>query len=230
MQPATTVPRTQPSHDANLTSSHWDLRRKIALEQLRNTTASYLSNATQRRPHTPARTTVTAPEAPAAAPAKLGKPIGVAEPPRRRHRLLSPLTAPPIFRRRSYTTQAMASAQALDLPMSGQFAHAAQASEADEPKHSIVSIKRVMVFSTAVVVLFTLLYWLSDGVASSVPNETVQLKEHFFFSLRSFLTASSFDLAPINTLGRLFYSIEGVVGMMTMIIVSIVVSEKVAKV
>ncbi len=87
-----------------------------------------------------------------------------------------------------------------------------------------------MVFSTAVVVLFTLLYWLSDGVASSVPNETVQLKEHFFFSLRSFLTASSFDLAPINTLGRLFYSIEGVVGMMTMIIVSIVVSEKVAKV
>ncbi len=230
MQPATTVPRTQPSHDANLTSSHWDLRRKIALEQLRNTTSSYLSSATQRRPHTPARTTLTAPEPPSATPAKLGKPIGVAEPQRRRHKLLAPLTAPSIFRRRSYTTQAMASAQALDLPMSGHFAQAAEASEAVEPKHGLVSIKRVLIFSTAIVVLFTFLFWLSDGVASSIPDETVQLKEHFFFSLRSFLTASSFDLAPVNTLGRLFYSIEGVIGMMTMIIVSIVVSEKVAKV
>ncbi|MDO8491380.1 MAG: hypothetical protein Q7T04_05130 [Dehalococcoidia bacterium] len=230
MQPATTVPRTQTAHEESLASSHWDLRRKIALENLRNTSAAYLSAGAPKRLHLPSRNTATSPASRAAevASVKLGKPIGVAEPQRR---LLPTMMTPPIFRRRSYAAQGAAAAQVFELPLSGLMQGAARLSEAAKPKeHSAVSIKRVLAFSTFVVVVFTFLYWLSNGIASSVPNEVVQLKEHFFFSLRSFLTASSFDLAPINTLGRLLYSIEGVIGMMTMIVVSIVVSEKVAKV
>lgn len=228
MQPPAVAPGTQTGHEETLASSYWDLRRKIALEHLRSTNAGYYPTMTTRRSaSSPATDSVATSQPASAAAARLGKPVGIAEPAPLQHHMLPPLTAPAIFRRQSYAAQA--AAQVFDLPLDIPKANQPAADTARPKEHSLVSLKNLGVFSATVILVFAFLYRLSEGIASSVPNETVQFKEDFFFSLRSFLTASSFDLAPVNTMGRLLYSVEGVVGMMTMIVVSIVVSTRLAK-
>lgn len=231
MQPVSVGSATGSGTEQTLQSAHWDLRRKIALEHLRSTSSGSAYSGTSRHLHTPVKTAQHKPgmASDSTASVKFGQPVGVAEVKPGRRSLLPPLTTPHLFRR--MVAQGGAAAQVLDLPLSGFPLRMSQKPhEAVKTKHSVVSVKRIVLFALVTVVVFSFLYRLSGGVATSVPHEIVGLREDFFFSLRSFLTASSFDLAPVNTMGRLLYSIEGVIGMMTMIIISIVVSEKIAKV
>ncbi len=82
---------------------------------------------------------------------------------------------------------------------------------------SLTALLPIAAMSLAVIAAFSVLYVLSGSLVSQVAGAPLQAQDHFFYSLRTFLTFSAVDTAAASSLGRFLSSAEGLLGYLVML-------------
>lgn len=84
-------------------------------------------------------------------------------------------------------------------------------------------------FAFIIMFFFSLMYWVSQSIGVYVPNASFNWIDYFWFSVRSFVTMSSPDMGPTSSWGRMLTNVEGLLGMIFIIMLSLFLGEKFKK-
>ncbi len=95
-----------------------------------------------------------------------------------------------------------------------------------KPHHGFsLSIPRILLSAVSIMSAFALLFWLTKSIGG-YGGRPLALPDYVIFSVRSFITFSTPDIGPVNSIGSFLSSMEGMMGMCSVILFSFLMGQK----